>query len=86
MARNDPKTFASLLEICERYKDAKNPLCSMKKKQGTGCVDMRKKNNGPKIVSLKYVDGEVNSCIDVSHKYGYGKKQQKGYFSKFKSI
>ena len=43
MARNDPKTFASLLEICERYKDAKNPFVQYEKETGTGCVDMRKK-------------------------------------------
>jgi CRISPR-associated endonuclease Csn1 len=77
MARNDPKTFASLLEICERYKDAKNPFVQYEKETGDWVRRYAKKNNGPKIVSLKYVDGEVNSCIDVSHKYGYERNSRK---------
>ena len=36
-----------------------------------------KNHNGPRIDKLKYTDGEVGSCIDISHKYGYEKGSQK---------
>ncbi len=77
MARNDPKTFASLLEICERYKDAKNPFVQYEKETGDWVRRYAKKNNGPKIVSLKYVDDKVNLCIDISHKYGHERNSRK---------
>ena len=36
-----------------------------------------KKHNGPRIDKLKYIDGEVGACIDISHKYGYEKGSKK---------
>ena len=36
-----------------------------------------KKHNGPRIRQLKYLDGEVGSCIDISHKYGHEQGSRK---------
>ena len=70
--KNDIKTYEKLLAICDMYKDAKNPFVAYEE-DGNVVTKYAKKNNGPKIVSLKYEDGEVNSCIDISHKYGFEK-------------
>lgn len=36
-----------------------------------------KNHNGPKIGKLKYIAGQVSSCIDISHKYGHPKGSKK---------
>ena len=77
MYRNDPKTFEFLKEIYRDYSDAKNPFVQYENETGDVICKFSKKNNGPKITQLKYEDGEVGSCIDISHKYGYERDSQK---------
>lgn len=77
VAKHDPKTFEILLQICKDYADAKNPFVQYEKETGDKVRKYAKKGKGPAIVSLKYEDGEVNSCIDISHKYGHEKGSKK---------
>ena len=73
MFKNDPKTFEILMDIYKNYKDAKNPFLQYEQETGNKVRKYSKKNNGPVVSVLKYTDGEVNSCIDISHKYGFEK-------------
>jgi CRISPR-associated endonuclease Csn1 len=77
MCRNDPKTFEFLMEIYRDYSDAKNPFVQYENETRDIIRKVSKKNNGPKITQLKYEDGEVGSCIDISHKYGHEKNSRK---------
>ena len=52
-------------------------LCNMKKETGDCVRKYAKNHNESRIDKLKYTDGEVGSCIDISHKYGYEKGSQK---------
>lgn len=71
MALHDPKTFDSLVKIMTDYKDAKNPFTAYEEETGDVIRRYSKKGNGPKIGLLRYKDGEVGSCIDISDKYGH---------------
>ena len=71
ICRNDPKTFELLMDIWTNHKDAKNPFIEYERENNEVIKKYSKKGNGPKVSLLKYEDGEVGSCIDISHKYGY---------------
>lgn len=71
--RNDPKTFEHLMEIWCEYEDADNPFLQYEKETGDVVRKYAKKHNGPKISKLKYTGGEIGTCIDISHKYGFEK-------------
>ena len=75
--RNDRKTFDELVKIVNDYSEAKNPFVQYEKETGDYVRKYAKKHNGPKIDKLKYTDGEIGSCIDISHKYGYEKDSRK---------
>lgn len=77
MCRNDPRTFELIMDIYNRYKDSKNPFLQYEKENDDVIRKYSKKNNGPKITNLKYIDGEVGSCIDISHKYGFDNNSRK---------
>ncbi|MDF1617212.1 type II CRISPR RNA-guided endonuclease Cas9, partial [Petrocella sp. FN5] len=77
MYHHDPKTFEILLKVVEIYKDKPNPFLAYKDDHGEPIRKYSKKGNGPFVTSLKYYDGEVGSCIDISHKYGHPKGSQK---------
>lgn len=77
MYRNDPNTFEQLMAIYNEYSDAKNPFIEYEKATGDVVRKYSKKHNGPKVSILKYTDGEVGSCIDISHKYGFEKGSKK---------
>ncbi len=77
MYENDPKTFENLMIIYNQYRDADNPFVAYEKDTGDFVKKYSKKNNGPKIECIKYKDGVVNSCIDISHKYGFEKGSKK---------
>ncbi|WP_026658149.1 type II CRISPR RNA-guided endonuclease Cas9 [Butyrivibrio sp. AC2005] len=77
MYRNDPKTFEWLLQIYKDYSDSKNPFVQYESETGDVIKKVSKTNNGPKVCELRYEDGEVGSCIDISHKYGYKKGSKK---------
>ena len=77
MYRNDPKTFQFLMDIMEQYSDASNPFVKYEEETGDIIRKYSKKHNGPKITKISYIDNEVGSCIDISHKYGYEKASKK---------
>ena len=74
---NDRKTFDHLVQICEDYRDAQNPFVQYEKETGDMVRKYARKHNGPRIDKLKYKDGEVGACIDISHKYGLEKGSRK---------
>ena len=59
------------------YADAENPFIQFEKETGDIVRKYSKKHNGPRIDKLKYTDGKVGSCIDISHKYGHEKGSKK---------
>lgn len=75
--KNDKKTYEDLVRIMQDYSDSKNPFVQYEKETGDYVRKYAKKHNGPRIDKLKYIDGEVGSCIDISHKYGYEKGSRK---------
>ena len=77
MYRNDKKTFDILLKIFNEYKDCKNPFVEYEKETGEYIRKYSKKGNGARIKVLKYLDGEIGACIDISHKYGHEKGSRK---------
>jgi len=77
MYENDPKTFENLMIIYNQYKDTDNPFAAYEKETGDFVRKYSKNHNGPRIECIKYRDGIVNSCIDISHKYGYEKGSKK---------
>lgn len=75
--RNDRKTFDDLIRIINDYADCDNPFVQYEKETGDFVRKYAKKHNGPRIDKLKYIDGEIKTCIDVSHKYGHEKDSKK---------
>lgn len=77
MYRNDEKTWCDLIKVYEAYKSAKNAFAEYEKETGDYLRKYAKNHKGPRVINLKYLDGEVGSCIDISHKYGYEKNSRK---------
>lgn len=75
--KNDRQTFEQLLQILNDYADAANPFVQYEKETGDVVRKYAKHHDGPRIDKLKYTDGEVGACIDISHKYGYQKGSKK---------
>lgn len=77
--KNDRRTFDMLMNIWEEYSSSgvKNPFVQYEKETGDVVRKFARKHNGPRIECLKYVDGEVGACIDISHKYGFEKGSRK---------
>lgn len=73
MYKNDPRTFEDLMKIYRQYQDAPNAFVEYERETGDFARKYSKKHDGPRVEKLKYVDSEVNSCIDISHKYGFEK-------------
>lgn len=77
MYEKDQRTWTDMLKIIEEYRDAENPFVEYERETGDYLRKYSKKHNGPRIVQLRYTDGEVGSCIDISHKYGFDRGSQK---------
>lgn len=75
--KNDRRTFELLVSIFNEYIDAKNPFIQYETETGDFVRKYSKKHNGPRIDKLRYTDGEVGACIDISHKYGFEKGSRK---------
>lgn len=73
MYRHDPKSFENLMKVYRQYQDARNAFAEYEKETGDFVRKYSRKHAGPRIEKLKYMDSEVNSCIDISHKYGFEK-------------
>ena len=59
------------------YFKGRGLLSIHEKETGDYLQKYEKKHNGPRIRQLKYLDGEVGSCIDISHKYGHEQGSRK---------
>lgn len=77
MYRNDIRTWEDMLKIIEEYAEASNPFVEYEKETGDYFRKYAKKHDGHRICQLKYLGGEVGSCIDISHKYGHEKNSRK---------
>lgn len=77
MFQNDSKTWRDMCVVLEEYKDSRNAFQEYQKETGDYFRKYSKKHNGPKVLQLKYLDGEVGSCIDISHKYGWERGSRK---------
>lgn len=77
MYNNDPKTYRDMLKILETYSSEKNPFVAYNKETGDYFRKYSKNHNGPKVEKVKYYSGQINSCIDISHKYGHAKNSKK---------
>ncbi len=75
--KHDRQTFDQLVQILHDYADKQNPFVEYEKETGDVVRKYAKKHNGPRIDKLKYIDGEVGSCLDISHKYGHEKNSRK---------
>lgn len=75
--KNDRRTFDNLVQIMDDYSEAVNPFVQYEKETGDYVRKYAKKHNGPRIDKLKYTDGEVGACIDISHKYEHNKGSKK---------
>ena len=81
MSRNDEQTWRQLLSIIAMYegeKDEKgkpvNPF--VKYRENFGPIrKYAKKNNGPEIKTLKYLDKKLGKHIDISHNYDGSKNK-----------
>lgn len=58
MYRNDPETFKKFKEIVEFYNDAKNPFAEYYSEHGS-IRKYSKKNNGPEIFDVKFLEGRL---------------------------
>lgn len=77
MKKNDPRSFNNLMEIYYDYIDSDNPFEEYTRATGEYPRRYSKKNNGPRITNLRYLDGEVRSALDISHKYGHERGSRK---------
>lgn len=66
-----------MLKILETYSSEKNPFVAYNKETGDYFRKYSKNHNGPKVEKVKYYSGQINSCIDISHKYGHAKNSKK---------
>ena len=69
----DKKTFEYLEKIYTEYDDEKNPFVAYEKDTGSKIRKYAKNGKGAIISKLKYLDGELGKCIDISNKYGFEK-------------
>jgi CRISPR-associated endonuclease Csn1 len=73
--QNDPDTFAILEGIYHQYKHEKKPFGAYLQEHGEKIRKYSKKNNGPFITNLKYIDKKLGSHLDISHNYNVKDKQ-----------
>ncbi len=77
MFQKDKKTWEGLVYILKQYRDSGTPFSDYEKDTGDYFRKYAKNHNGSKVRFLKYLDGEVGSCIDISHHYGHEKNSKK---------
>lgn len=59
MYHNDPETFKKLLAVVEAYPDEKNPFAKYKEEYNQYITKYAKHNNGPAIIDVKFMDGQL---------------------------
>ena len=77
MYENDPRTFEDLMKIFNEYKDAENPFVAYQQATNDVVRKYAKNHDGAPIKKIKYRKEKVNSCLDISHKYGHEKGSKK---------
>lgn len=76
LTKYDAKTFVILQKICMSYPEAKNPFAEYQKEHGF--IRKYSKNaRGPIIQSLRYLEDELGTHLDLSHKYKTPPKNSK---------
>jgi CRISPR-associated endonuclease Csn1 len=65
----DRQTFDKILQVVERYADAKNPLHKYHEETGEYVRKFSKNGNGPVIKSVKYYGNLLKEHKDVTHKF-----------------
>lgn len=73
MYRNDIKTYNKLKEIYEFYKNEKNPFAKYKEEHGP-IRKYSKKDNGPEITKVKYIDSKLGNHLSISKNYNVTNK------------
>lgn len=73
MYKHDPKTWEKLMKIVEQYPDAANPFIEYRKEFGS-VTKYAKKDNGPPVTKLKYIESKLGKHIDISQNYDTKRK------------
>ena len=71
MYNNDRRTFNDILKIYRQYNDSTNAFMQYYNETGDFVRKYAKNHNGCRIENLKYYEKKIESCIDISHKYGH---------------
>jgi CRISPR-associated endonuclease Csn1 len=69
MYKHDHKTFEKLLNVMEKYREAKNPLHQYHEETGEYLTKYAKNNNGPVIKSVKYIEKKLGIHYSITDKY-----------------
>lgn len=69
MKEHDEDTWKILMKVMDTYKDAKNPFKKHLEVEKEKIRKYSKKNKGPFISELKYLDHKLGSHIPITHKY-----------------
>ncbi len=77
MSLYDVKTFDLLNKICKEYSNEKNPFVAYEKDTVNKVRKYAKDSKGAIVSKVKYLDGVLGKCIDISHKYGQAKDSKK---------
>ncbi len=73
MYKYNIETYKLLEQIVKQYKNSKNPFLKYKEENGDYIRKVSKKDKGPIIKSVKYIDGKLGSHLDISQNYQNGK-------------
>lgn len=69
MYKYDPQTWEKLIKVINMYPDVKGSPFKKYREEFGSFTKYAKKDNGPVIKELKYLDHKVGKGIDISHKY-----------------
>lgn len=61
MYYNDPQTFNKLKEVVDAYPDEKNPFAKYREDYQQYITKYAKHNNGPAVMDVKFLDGQLGS-------------------------
>ncbi len=69
MYQHDPKTWDKMMKVIATYKDVKGSPFKKYREEFGEFTKYSKKDNGPAIKALKYLDHKVGKNIDITHRY-----------------
>ena len=82
--KHDPKTFEIILNAFNQYKHEKKPLLAFKQEHGS-IRKYSKKNNGPEIKALKYLEDNLGFHLDITPNSSVNKKVVKLQLSPYRA-